>query len=60
MFLRHAKFSQLKARGTIEKFCEAKSLHQEVFSNLDPTDEMFIRFLRTGYAISYMIHKTIT
>jgi len=48
MFLRHAKFSQLKVRSTIEKFCQAKQLHQDVFSNLDPSDEMFIQFIKTG------------
>ena len=49
MFLRHAKFSQLKARDVIEKNCVLKTDEVDLFNNYDPLDATMQRFLRTGW-----------
>lgn len=46
--LRHAKFSQIKARETIELVTKTAIESPDISFNLDSADEDFINFVKLG------------
>lgn len=46
--LRHAKFSQIKARETIELVTKTAIKSPDISFNLDSADEDFINFVKLG------------
>ncbi|KAI0236026.1 Clavesin-1 [Lamellibrachia satsuma] len=51
LFLRSAKFSQLKARERLEAFLSAKTSMPQWFSSIDTANDMIQAFFSTGYLL---------
>ncbi|CAD5122275.1 DgyrCDS10718 [Dimorphilus gyrociliatus] len=49
--LRYAKFSQIKARQTIENVIQFAFKYPDIFFNIDTTDETFLKIAKTGHCI---------
>lgn len=50
-YLRYAKFSQLKARSTIESYCTIKTNNPTWFNSFNPFDAMMLKALKTGVVV---------
>ena len=48
LYLRHAKFSQLRARETIENNCVLKTHETNLHNDYNSTDPTVVKFLKTG------------
>ena len=48
MFLRYAKFSQLKARKAIQNHVKAKTDHPEWFDSYDPYNPYVTELVKSG------------